>query len=129
MIQPKHYSCPNLSRPAQRKRTTLITSVNRSRLKVYSSPTSSGSTRKRSRRKSEHYAAVYDAIIKHIESFSLEFNCDIYTNSVTSEFLDDFIVYLEEQGLRHNTIVGYILKIQSLVRRASQYNYAVRFNL
>lgn len=80
---------------------------------------------KRSRRKSEHYAAVYDAIIKHIESFSLEFNCDIYTNSVTSEFLDDFIVYLEEQGLRHNTIVGYILKIQSLVRRASQYNYAV----
>ena len=80
---------------------------------------------KRSRRKSEHYAAVYDAIIKHIESFSLEFNCDKYTNSVTSEFLDDFIVYLEEQGLRHNTIVGYILKIQSLVRRASQYNYAV----
>ena len=44
---------------------------------------------------------------------------------MTSEFLDDFIIYLEEQGLRHNTIVGYILKIQSLVRRASQYNYAV----
>jgi integrase len=39
--------------------------------------------------------------------------------------LDDFIIYLEEQGLRHNTIVGYIEKIQSLVRRASQYNYAV----
>lgn len=27
--------------------------------------------------------------------------------------------------MRHNTIVGYIQKIQSLVRRASQYNYAV----
>lgn len=27
--------------------------------------------------------------------------------------------------MRHNTIVGYILKIQTLVRRASQYNYAV----
>lgn len=39
--------------------------------------------------------------------------------------MDDFIIYLEEQGLRHNTIVGYIEKIQSLVRRASQYNYAV----
>jgi len=39
--------------------------------------------------------------------------------------LDDFIIYLEEQRLRHNTIVGYIEKIQSLVRRASQYNYAV----
>lgn len=80
---------------------------------------------KRSRRKSKDYAAVYDAIIKHIEAFSEEFDCDIYTNSVTAEFIDDFIVYLEDQGLRHNTIVGYIQKIQSLVRRASQYNYAV----
>ncbi|QIU97536.1 phage integrase SAM-like domain-containing protein [Bacteroides faecium] len=80
---------------------------------------------KRSRRKSEHYAAVYDAIIKHIDNFSLEFDCDIFTNSVTAEFLDDFIIYLEDQGLRHNTIVGYILKVQTLVRRASQYNYAV----
>ncbi|MCE9240151.1 site-specific integrase [Bacteroides thetaiotaomicron] len=80
---------------------------------------------KRSRRKSEHYAAVYDAIIKHIDNFSEEFDCDIFTNSVTAEFLDDFIIYLEDQGLRHNTIVGYILKIQSLIRRASQYNYAV----
>lgn len=68
---------------------------------------------------------VYDAIIKHIDNFSEEFDCDIFTNSVTAEFLDDFIVYLEDQGLRHNTIVGYIQKIQSLVRRASQYNYAV----
>ncbi|WP_294504187.1 site-specific integrase [uncultured Bacteroides sp.] len=80
---------------------------------------------KRSRRKSAHYAAVYDAIIKHIDAFSEEFDCDIFTNSVTAEFLDDFIVYLEDQGLRHNTIVGYIQKIQTLVRRASQYNYAV----
>lgn len=80
---------------------------------------------KRSRRKSEHYAAVYDAIIKHIDNFSSEFDCDIFTNSVTAEFLDDFIIYLEDQGLRHNTIVGYVLKIQSLIRRASQYNYAV----
>ncbi|WP_044270413.1 site-specific integrase [Bacteroides timonensis] len=80
---------------------------------------------KRSRRKSAHYAAVYDAIIKHIDAFSEEFDCDIFTNSVTAEFLDDFIIYLENQNLRHNTIVGYILKIQSMVRRAGQYNYAV----
>ena len=89
---------------------------------MYTLPPSPG---KRSRRKSEHYAAVYDAIIKHIDAFSEEFDCDIFTNSVTGEFLDDFIIYLEDQGLRHNTIVGYIQKIQTLVRRASQYNYAV----
>lgn len=80
---------------------------------------------KRSRRKSANYAAVYDAIMKHINNFSEEFDCDIFTNSVTAEFLDDFIIYLENQNLRHNTIVGYILKIQSMVRRAGQYNYAV----
>lgn len=83
------------------------------------------SLEKKSRRKSEHYAAVYDAIIKHIDAFSAEFDCDIYTNSVTAEFLDDFIIYLEDQELRHNTIVGYIQKIQTLVRRAAMYNYAV----
>ena len=80
---------------------------------------------KRNRRKSEHYAAVYDAIIKHIDHFSELYDCDIFTNSITEDFLDDFIIYLEGEGLRHNTIVGYIQKIQTLVRRASRYNYAV----
>lgn len=80
---------------------------------------------KRSRRKSANYAVVYDAIMKHIDQFSKLYDCDIFTNSITEEFLDDFIIYLENQNLRHNTIVGYILKIQSMVRKASQYNYAV----
>lgn len=80
---------------------------------------------KRSRRKSVYYAAVYDAVIRHIDRFSRLYDCDIYTNSITEEFLDDFIVYLQEWGLMHNTIVGYVQKIQSLVRRAGQYNYAV----
>lgn len=92
---------------------------------VYFTSFARESLEKKSRRKSEHYAAVYDAIIKHIDAFSVEFDCDIYTNSVTAEFLDDFIIYLEDQELRHNTIVGYIQKIQTLVRRAAMYNYAV----
>lgn len=92
---------------------------------VYFTSFARESLEKKSRRKSEHYAAVYDAIIKHIDAFSVEFDCDIYTNSVTAEFLDDFIIYLEDQGLRHNTIVGYIQKIQTLARRAAMYNYAV----
>lgn len=92
---------------------------------VYFTSFARESLEKKSRRKSEHYAAVYDAIIKHIDAFSVEFDCDIYTNSITAEFLDDFIIYLEDQGLRHNTIVGYIQKIQTLVRRAAMYNYAV----
>ncbi|WP_307996879.1 hypothetical protein [uncultured Bacteroides sp.] len=42
MIRPKHYQYYNLSQPAQRKRTTLTTSGNRSLLKEYTSLTSSG---------------------------------------------------------------------------------------
>lgn len=80
---------------------------------------------KKSRRKSAHYSACYDAIIRHINKFSQLYDCDIFTNSVTEEFFEDFIIYLENCGLRHNTIVGYILKMQSMIRKASQYNYAV----
>lgn len=81
--------------------------------------------KKKARRKSEYYSSVYDAIAKHINRFSQLYDCDIYTNSVTEECLDDFIIYLQNEGLRHNTIVGYIQKIQSMIRKASQYNYAV----
>lgn len=80
---------------------------------------------RKSRRKSVHYPAVYDALIKHIDAFSQIYNCNIFTNSVTEEFFDDFITYLESCGLRHNTIIGYVMKMQSMVRKASQYNYAV----
>lgn len=80
---------------------------------------------KRSKRRSEKYPAVYDAIIKHLNNFSEQHNCDIFTNSITENFLDDFIIYLEEQGLRHNTIMGYIQKIQSMTKKAKLCNYAV----
>ena len=80
---------------------------------------------KKSRRKSANSLAVYNALIRHIDSFSAEYDCDIFTNSVTEEFIEDFIIYLENAGLRHNTIVGYIQKMQSMIRKASQYNYAV----
>ena len=80
---------------------------------------------RKSRRKPSNSLAVYSALIGHINSFSAEYDCDIFTNSVTEEFIEDFIIYLENVGLRHNTIVGYIMKLQSMVRKASQYNYAV----
>ena len=80
---------------------------------------------KKSQRKPSNSLAVYSALIGHINSFSAEYDCDIFTNSVTEEFIEDFIIYLENVGLRHNTIVGYIMKLQSMVRKASQYNYAV----
>lgn len=65
---------------------------------------------KRARRKPANYAVVYDAIMKHIDQFSELYDCDIFTNSITEEFLNDFIIYLENQNLRYNTIVRYILK-------------------
>lgn len=80
---------------------------------------------KRARRRSGEYHQIYNAIIKHINDFSSLFDCDIFTNSITEDFLEDFISYLEDQGLKHNTIKGYIEKMQSMVRKAIQYNYAV----
>lgn len=80
---------------------------------------------KRARRRADGYHQLYDSIIKHINEFSAIFDCDIFTNSITEDFLEDFICYLEDCGLRHNTIKNYVEKIQDMVRKAIQYNYAV----
>lgn len=80
---------------------------------------------RKKRRRTGHYAPLYDTLVNHIYKFSELYNCDIFTNSVTEDFLEDFIYYLQDRGLKHNTIKGYIEKIQTLVRKAGQYNYAV----
>lgn len=71
------------------------------------------------------YAPLYDTLISHINVFSEINECDIFTNSVTEDFLTDFICYLQNCGLRHNTIKSYTEKIQTLTRKAGQYGYAV----
>lgn len=80
---------------------------------------------KRARRRADGYHQLYNTLIKHINEFSALYDCDIFTNSITEDFLEDFICYLEDCGLRHNTIKGYVEKIQDMVRKAIQYNYAV----
>ena len=98
MIRPKHYNYHNRSRPA-RKDYIKHFRQEKALEGIFFTDFIRDVLEKRSRRKSEHYAAVYDAIIKHIDNFSLEFDCDIFTNSVTAEFLDDFIVYLEDYDI------------------------------
>lgn len=80
---------------------------------------------KKKRKRSGSYAPLYDTLINHINEFSDVYDCNIYTNSVTEDFLEDFIIYLQNRNLRKNTIKGYIEKIQTLVRKAGQYGYAV----
>lgn len=80
---------------------------------------------KRARRRKEGYSVMYHALLKHVNNFSDIYNCDIFTNSVNIDFLDDFIIYLQDIGLRNNTIKNYIEKAQYIVKLAGEYNYAI----
>lgn len=80
---------------------------------------------KKARRRSASFPQQYRSVINHIKRFCEIYNCEIFTNSVTEDFLDDFICYLEDQKLKHNTIKGFIERIKNMARKAGQYSYAV----
>lgn len=80
---------------------------------------------RKSRRFSDNYIPQYNTIIRHINNFCDENNCILYTNSINEDFIDDFIIYLEEKNLKVNTIKGIIEKIKSMVRKAAVYGYLI----
>ena len=65
-------------------------------------------TSKKNRSKS--YISQYSVLAKHIQEFSDQMNCIIYTNSITEDFLEDFIYYLRDKNMRTNTVKGLIEK-------------------
>jgi integrase len=81
--------------------------------------------RRKSKRMSESYGAIYKTLIHHLQKFSEMYDANIYTNSVNEEFLDDFITYLEEQQLKHGYIKTQLSLIKSMVKKAGNYGYAV----
>ena len=80
---------------------------------------------RKAKRKTESYASQYRTIVKHITSFCELNNCDLYTNSITEDFLDDFILYLESINLRVNTIKGIIQKVKAMTRKLGTYGYII----
>lgn len=75
--------------------------------------------------KSESYKSQYSVLADHINSFSKEMDCVIYTNSVNEEFLEDFIYFLKSKKMGVNTVKGLVDKSKSMARKAGSYGYAV----
>lgn len=75
--------------------------------------------------KSESYKSQYSVLAKHITEFCEANNCIIYTNSITEDFLEDFIYYLQDKGMRHNTVKGLVEKVKAMTKKAGNYGYAV----
>jgi len=67
---------------------------------------------RKSRRMGENYGNGYKTLIQHLNGFAEKYEADIFTNSVGEDFLDDFILYLEEKDLRQT----YILNLITLVK-------------
>ena len=80
-------------------------------------------TSKKNRSKS--YISQYSVLAKHIQEFSDQMNCIIYTNSITEDFLEDFIYYLRDKNMRTNTVKGLIEKTKAMAKKAGNYGYAV----
>ena len=80
---------------------------------------------KKSKRKAESFVNQYKVLINHLNNFSEQYNANIYTNSITEDFIDDFIEYLEERNLKINTIKGLVDKVKAMARKAGSYGYSV----
>lgn len=77
------------------------------------------------KRVGKSYIGNYKTLINHLNNFSYKYNAYLYTNSINENFLDDFIVYLEESNLRLNYIRGLLELAKAMVRKAAVYGYAV----
>ena len=65
-------------------------------------------------------------LVKHVtEVFRENKDCVVYTNSVTEDFIEDFINYLRDKNMRNNTVKGLIEKIKAMTKKAGNYGYAV----
>ncbi len=82
-------------------------------------------TTRKARRMGPSYMSNYKTVIYHLKRFSELYSANIYTNSVNEDFLDDFIVYLESEGLRVTYIKNIISLVKAMVRKAGAYGYAV----
>lgn len=80
---------------------------------------------RKARRKTESYISQYKAIVSHLTDFCEYYECLLYTNSITEDFLDDFILFLEKKNLRINTIKGIVQKVKTMTKKLGMYGYII----
>ena len=75
--------------------------------------------------RTQSYRSQYNVLAGHIKGFSEKTNSVIYTNSITEEFLEDFIYYLRDCNMRNNTVKGLVEKIKAITSKAGNYGFSV----
>jgi len=80
---------------------------------------------RKARRMGENYKANYITLINHLTKFAEINDAVIYTNSINEEFLDDFIIYLQDQNLKQAYIKNLVSLVKSMAKKAGISGYAV----
>lgn len=80
---------------------------------------------KKAKRMKHSYRSNYRTLLFHLKNFCKIHDVELFTNSVNEDFLDDFIVYLEDRGSKKTYVKMIIDSAKAMVRRAAIYGYAV----
>lgn len=80
---------------------------------------------RKSKRMGESYGLNYKTLIYHLDKFSEINNASLFTNSITEDFIDDFIVYLEGKNLKQTYIKSLVVSIKTMAKKAGTYGYAI----
>lgn len=81
--------------------------------------------KRKEKRMGQSYARNYYTLLFHLANFSEKNKASIYTNSVNELFLDDFVIYLEEQNLKLTYIKTIISLVKAMIKKAGTYGYSV----
>lgn len=80
---------------------------------------------KKAKRRGVSYVKGYNTLVKHLKAFSEEYEAEIFTNSVGEDFMDDFILYLQEKDLRQTYIITLLSLVKAMAAKAAKYGYAI----
>lgn len=79
----------------------------------------------KSKRYSKSHKKRYGTLFYHLDRFCDKHSVTLYTNSITEEFLNDFMEYLEGEDLKKSYLKATIDFIKGLTRLAGTYGYLV----
>lgn len=77
------------------------------------------------RRYGAKYRDPYDTLIYHLDKFSKLNNAVLYTNSIGEEFLEDFIIYLQDENLKHNYVKTVLDMAKGMAKSAATDGFAI----
>lgn len=77
------------------------------------------------RRMSNSYTETYQSLISLLNKFTHDNDVTLYTNSINEEFLDDFIIYMQDSRYAQNYVAHNINLCKSMVKKAGLNNYAI----